>query len=1006
MVGLPVATSRNPLAFCIAIFLCALALAVLAHAARATDVTADITVDTVWAPAGSPYMLKADVTVKTGATLRIMPGTEVKFAALYGLLTEGTGKIEANGRADSRILFTSGRVSPVVGDWDQVTSGVRGIFRNCTFSYATVALQLQDFALVVDGNFTGVRTGVYVQGAQGTSVRLCEVNGANVGIGLEDAQAAIVADCQLTNCPEGITMTGSTAGCTVVRCTVTGSTTEGIGIQTTGPGNRVTDCTISTCKKGLLVLNPSGQTPQGDLIVTFVRIDMSSDAGIELNITPTQLIQVRRCISTSANKGILLSSATNVQVTECTFKLCTVGARVENCKLNTTYIWKNNFIDCIERARSTTSISHWDKDGKGNFWGGFAPGQGDQNGDGIWDYPYSLTGTQKDNFPLVNPVDFDPPVASAGPSVKVKQHRVFSLDGSASADNTWVENWTWKVPLPGGDHIIYGAKPSGTVDIAGVYTVTLTVTDPVGLRGTATTILNVTDADPPVLLNVTTPDTAFNGRAFNFSARVSDNTVVVSTWVMYRFGTGNSKRLDLFFQGDGVWAAEIFVPGDMKDNLYYTINAKDRDNNVGKTMEFLVPIGDDIPPELTPQLPDHVTTGDECWLNCSATDNRGVLLIKIEYWFLGGEHVERNMSGMGVAWSLLLRVPLNASSPLTLIFNGTDLSGNHKATPEAQLPVRDNDRPILNLDMTDTRFHYGMPAALKVMMSDNIGITEAFVDIRYSSTEWESTPMTRAGAYWTASVPISAENGHLLWFRYRALDAAGNEMTSPEVDIELLSQNPNITVGPSPDAFEGRPYSVRLTATDPDTASFELLWAMDTNATWLNLDPSTGAISGTPDSHDLGVFWINVTVSDGEGGSSSLRVEINVHDVNNPPSVTITSPTEDGIRVGSILKVVGRAEDDDGAITWVRVRIDQGEWENVTGKTVWSYEVQTAQFAPGRHYVDVQAFDGFNESDVKTISFLVPEKAKPDDGPGFGVPVAIAALVVLALAGVRARRRG
>lgn len=265
--------------------------------------------------------------------------------------------------------------------------------------------------------------------------------------------------------------------------------------------------------------------------------------------------------------------------------------------------------------------------------------------------------------------------------------------------------------------------------------------------------------------------------------------------------------------------------------------------------------------------------------------------------------------------------------------------------------------------------------------------------------------MAKSGTYWTVSVPISAENGHLMWFRYRALDAAGNEMTSLEVSIELLSQNPQITVGPSPDAYEGRPYIVKLTAADPDTASFELLWAMETNATWLALDPSTGALSGTPDTNDLGVFWINVSVADGEGGKASMRVEIDVHDVNNPPSVTITSPTEDGIKVGSILKVSGRAEDDDGAIVWVRVRIDQGDWENVTGKAIWSYEVQTSQFEPGRHYVDVQAFDGFNESDIKTISFLVPEKAKPKKSPGFGVPFAVAALVVLALACERARRR-
>ncbi len=83
-------------------------------AVLATDVSGTISTDTVWDLAGSPYVVKSNVTISGGnslATLTIEPGVEVKFfpnTALYiGSYNAGVtdGKIVAQGTAENPITF-------------------------------------------------------------------------------------------------------------------------------------------------------------------------------------------------------------------------------------------------------------------------------------------------------------------------------------------------------------------------------------------------------------------------------------------------------------------------------------------------------------------------------------------------------------------------------------------------------------------------------------------------------------------------------------------------------------------------------------------------------------------------------------------------------------------------------------------------------------------------------------------------------------------------------------
>jgi len=78
-----------------------------------------------------------------------------------------------------------------------------------------------------------------------------------------------------------------------------------------------------------------------------------------------------------------------------------------------------------------------------------------------------------------------------------------------------------------------------------------------------------------------------------------------------------------------------------------------------------------------------------------------------------------------------------------------------------------------------------------------------------------------------------------------------------------------------------------------DDGQGNVTWSLDTNANWLVLDAETGSLNGVPSHSDGGVYSVNVTVSDGNGGIDWLNWTIDV--VEEIELNIISSPFEDAI---------------------------------------------------------------------------------------------------------------
>jgi hypothetical protein len=157
------------------------------------------------------------------------------------------------------------------------------------------------------------------------------------------------------------------------------------------------------------------------------------------------------------------------------------------------------------------------------------------------------------------------------------------------------------------------------------------------------------------------------------------------------------------------------------------------------------------------------------------------------------------------------------------------------------------------------------------MLYWSLNTNATWLNIDQSTGELTGTPQPDdAGTFWV-NVTVSDGKGGFDWqnFTLKVL---------PRVEINL---DPIITTQDRLTAEVGKIYSVDYDATDDRTALSNLIWSLETNATWLELDISTGELSGTPNANQVGIYWVQVTVSDGEGGSASTNFSLTVKGI--PP---------------------------------------------------------------------------------------------------------------------------
>lgn len=146
---------------------------------------------------------------------------------------------------------------------------------------------------------------------------------------------------------------------------------------------------------------------------------------------------------------------------------------------------------------------------------------------------------------------------------------------------------------------------------------------------------------------------------------------------------------------------------------------------------------------------------------------------------------------------------------------------------------------------------------------------------------WGATNQTLYGK------PSNADVG-TYWVCINLSDDAGG-FTVHNFTITVFNVAGSIVTSNIITATEDVYYSNDYASTDDGQGA--VTWSLLTNATWLALDPNTGLLNGTPKNADVGSYWVNVSVDDGNNGMDFTNFTLKVIGTNDAPEINSTDIT-------------------------------------------------------------------------------------------------------------------
>lgn len=160
--------------------------------------------------------------------------------------------------------------------------------------------------------------------------------------------------------------------------------------------------------------------------------------------------------------------------------------------------------------------------------------------------------------------------------------------------------------------------------------------------------------------------------------------------------------------------------------------------------------------------------------------------------------------------------------------------------------------------------------------------------------------------HWT---PHETDGGRTFSVTVRASDGLAEASKSFQLSVLETNENPVLAAIPNQQVPEMSLLTFDASASDADSPAQALSFELGPNAPAGAAITSNGHFSWTPDEADGPIEWVTVIVADGQGGTASQSVRIDVRELNGPPMLHL--PPDQTVLEGTTLDMTLVATDAD-----------------------------------------------------------------------------------------------
>jgi len=278
-----------------------------------------------------------------------------------------------------------------------------------------------------------------------------------------------------------------------------------------------------------------------------------------------------------------------------------------------------------------------------------------------------------------------------------------------------------------------------------------------------------------------------------------------------------------------------------------------------------------------------------------------------------------------------------------------------------------NDHPVINLSGIVTSAVEDEYYNTSFSASDPDPTGDTFTWSIHSDANWLQLNGTTGVLNGT---PLNEDADENFWINISVIDGFGGiDSENFTVWVNNVNDPPIITTSSLMSATEDVLYQFQIIAEDLDPTEDILSWNLSTNASWLIFNSSSGQLFGTPSNDETGMFYLDVSVNDGLGGSDNMNFTLIAKNINDPP--IIINDGSEIAKVGVLYTVNYTAIDIDPVLenfTWILST--NASWLTINAST-GLLSGKPKYVDVGRYWANVSVNDGYGGFDWKNFTINV-----------------------------------